>query len=66
MQEHVNFEPEFITTQYLFGLHSYLEIFQVRPSELTWRDWELYQLFLATKNEFEREKINASRKDINA
>ncbi len=52
---------------YAIFLASYLEAFRLSPRELSWLDFEIYQLYLAARAEYENEEAKKywkKRKDV--
>jgi len=57
IKENLNWTPRYQTTQYAALLATYIETFGLSPDQLSWYDFEIYQIYLTAKNEHERQRI---------
>ena len=55
IKKYLEYEPEFPETGYAFFLSSYIEAFRPSPKEISWRDFEIYHVFLTARYQHERE-----------
>ncbi|MEA2063018.1 MAG: hypothetical protein U9P14_04920 [Gemmatimonadota bacterium] len=55
MRPGLGWRPRYHARYYAVFLASYVEAFRPSPRELTWRDFELYQLYLTARAEHETE-----------
>ena len=57
VREYAAWQPELFTTAYASFLNQYMEAFKISPTELSWFDFEIYQVFQKAKADFERAQI---------
>gem|GEM_PF-3077130 len=64
----LHWRPRFVTTFYATLLADYIEAFRPDPESLSWRDFEIYQVFIQAQKEHQGEqekKFWKSRKILN-
>ena len=52
----LQWRPRYFTSLYAVILADYIEAFRPGPEEVTWLDFELYQLYLTARAEHEKEE----------
>lgn len=57
VRKYAAWQPEYFTTAYASFLAQYMEAFKISPTELSWFDFEIYQIFQKAKADFERAQI---------
>lgn len=62
IRENLDWKPKYQTTYYAGLLANYVETFKLSPDQLTWQDFEIYQLYLTAKNEYEEERLKKASK----
>ena len=62
IKENLDWKPKYQTTYYAGLLANYIETFRLSPDQLTWQDFEIYQLYLTAKNEYEEERLKKASK----